>query len=90
MKFYTAVGEVQLFYQRSMKYGLGMAKCWVDDNVEGAVMLDGYWEHSQSIPFSTTIAMDLPTGDHTLTCEVIDATRDPAGGHEFRITTLVA
>lgn len=89
-KFHTAIGDVKLFFQRSKSYGLGKVNCWVDDNEKDKVKLDGWWDRPQSIPESMPIATDLPPGDHVLTCEVIEETRDPGGGHEFRITTVVA
>lgn len=67
-----------------------MVICWVDENTEGGVVLDGWWDHSESTPQSWPIAVNLPAGDHVLTCEVLERTSDPAGGHEFRITTVVA
>ena len=88
--FHTAIGDVKLFYQRSTSYGLGKVDCWVDDNVQAKVKLDGWWERPQSIPESSPIATNLSPGAHVLTCEVIEETRDPGGGHEFRITTVVA
>lgn len=35
-----------------------------------------------------TIRSDLEPGDHLLHCEVLEATADPNGGHEFRIISL--
>ncbi|KAG7562433.1 hypothetical protein FFLO_02107 [Filobasidium floriforme] len=89
-KFKTVVGTVALFYQRSRKYGLGVARCWVDDDTDRMMYLDGYWEHDVSIPDMTEVRGDLEEGEHVLNCEINVDTNDPGGGTEFRITTLVA
>ena len=35
------------------------------------------------------IRTDLTPGDHILRCEVLEATADPGGGHEFRIISVM-
>jgi hypothetical protein len=30
--FEATLGDVKVYYQRSAKYGLGQADCWVDDD----------------------------------------------------------
>ena len=35
-----------------------------------------------------TIRTDLTPGDHILHCELLEATADPGGGHEFRIISV--
>lgn len=90
LKFNTVIGTVALFYQRSSKYSLGVARCWVDGDDNRAIFLDGYWEYEFSTPQMTEIRGDLSPGEHVLTCEVNVDTNDPGGGTEFRLTTLVA
>ena len=36
-----------------------------------------------------TIRNDLTPGDHILRCELLEATADPGGGHEFRIISVM-
>jgi hypothetical protein len=36
-----------------------------------------------------TIRTDLTPGDHILRCELLEATADPGGGHEFRIISVM-
>jgi hypothetical protein len=36
-------GFVKIGYQRSAVYGLGSVDCWVDDEIERKVRVDGYW-----------------------------------------------
>ena len=37
-----------------------------------------------------TVRDDLTPGDHILRCEVLEATADPGGGHEFRIISVMS
>ena len=37
----------------------------------------------------TTIADDLHPGLHSVECELLKDTKDPGGGHEFRIISLM-
>jgi len=90
LKFHTELGSASLFYQRSKKYGLGIVYCWVDDDEETGVYMDGYWNKDQSVPQSSLISDKLEPGDHVLSCKIHTDTKDPGGGHEFRITTLIA
>jgi hypothetical protein len=41
--------RVAVYYYRSQHYHLGDAKCWVDDNERGAVMLKGYWAKQYNV-----------------------------------------
>jgi hypothetical protein len=36
-----------------------------------------------------TIRTDLTPGEHILRCELLEATADPGGGHEFRIISVM-
>jgi hypothetical protein len=38
---------------------------------------------------SHTIRDDLVPGEHTLECELLDETKDPGGGKEFRIISVM-
>jgi hypothetical protein len=48
-KFTTSLGTVQLQYLRSAIFGLGSVKCWVDEDVEKAVNVIGYWKEIVNI-----------------------------------------
>ena len=37
----------------------------------------------------TTIRNDLQPGPHDVTCELLQETADPEGGHEFRIISIM-
>lgn len=41
--------RVAVYYYRSQKYNLGDAKCWVDDNLDGAVRLPGWWDKGYNV-----------------------------------------
>lgn len=49
VKLTTTVGNIEVHYLRSYQYNLGSAKCWVDDEVDKAMRLDGYWKESYNI-----------------------------------------
>jgi hypothetical protein len=36
-----------------------------------------------------TIRSDLKAGRHTVTCELLEETSDPDGGHEFRLISMM-
>jgi hypothetical protein len=48
-KFTTSLGTVQLQYLRSAIFGLGSVKCWIDEDVERAVNVIGYWKEIVNI-----------------------------------------
>jgi hypothetical protein len=47
--FTTAIGTVDLYFLRSKEFGLGNVRCWVDDDVDNAVKLEGYWTNGANI-----------------------------------------
>jgi hypothetical protein len=46
--FSTKLGMVQMHSLRSATFGLGTVYCWVDDERDKGVKLDGYWD----LPFN--------------------------------------
>ncbi|WOO77635.1 uncharacterized protein LOC62_01G001204 [Vanrija pseudolonga] len=86
----TALGVVQLFFQRSGAYHLGNAKCWVDDDVDKAQVLISWWDLPFNIGRSVDLRTDLAPGKHKVHCELLSETGDPDGGHEFRIISLMS
>jgi len=38
----------------------------------------------------TSVSEDATPGPHVLTCEVMQETKDPGGGHEFRLIAVDA
>jgi hypothetical protein len=50
----------------------------------------GGWELiSRNIGRFATIRSDLKAGRHTVTCELLEETKDPGGGHEFRLISMM-
>jgi hypothetical protein len=47
--FTTSLGTVQLHYLRSAIFGLGSVKCWVDEEVEKVVVVEGFWKEIYNI-----------------------------------------
>ncbi|KAK8850316.1 hypothetical protein IAR55_004233 [Kwoniella newhampshirensis] len=88
-KVSTTLGSVQLHYLRSYQYNLGSAKCWIDNDTDKAMRLDGYWKEPYNIGRAATIRDDLKPGDHMLHCELLKETADPTGGKEFRMISVM-
>lgn len=102
--FETVIGSVELYYQRSKKYGLGSVFCWVDGDKDRGQRIDGYWDLQYNIVSSrlppcsqltpqgrsTTLRKDLKPGKHVLHCELLKDTLDPGGGKEFRIISVMS
>ncbi|KAK6903777.1 hypothetical protein I203_107283 [Kwoniella mangroviensis CBS 8507] len=87
--FVTAGGLVQLSVYRSHNAGLGTAACWVDDMKDKRVIIEARWDDLVSIGYTVTIANDLEDGDHVLTCDLLEETKDPQKKHEFRIIAVI-
>ncbi|WWC72366.1 uncharacterized protein I206_106328 [Kwoniella pini CBS 10737] len=85
----TTLGQVQLHYLRSYQYNLGSTRCWIDDEKDKGIKLDGYWKEPYNIGRAATIRDDLTPGSHTLHCELLNETADPKGGKEFRIISVM-
>jgi hypothetical protein len=47
--FTTSLGTVQLHYLRSAIFGLGSVKCWVDEEVDKATVVEAYWKEKYNI-----------------------------------------
>jgi len=85
---YTAEGRLGMFFLRSRKLGLGDARCWLDGDDSSSVVVVGYWDKEESVSQYTKLAADVSPGEHELTCEVAATTKDPGGGHAFKIIGL--
>lgn len=48
-KLTTTVGNIEIHYLRSYQYNLGSVKCWIDEDVDKAMRLDGYWKEPYNI-----------------------------------------
>lgn len=87
---YLAEGHVMLYYLRSRKMGLGVVKCWLNEDEKSAVTIDGYWERPESIGQFTNIRENkgrpLTQGEYTLHCRLLERHR---GKEEGRGTTCV-
>ncbi|TYJ54164.1 hypothetical protein B9479_005175 [Cryptococcus floricola] len=90
----TRLGRIEMHYLRSKVFGLGSVRCWVDGDGDGeeggGVRLDGYWNEVFNIGRATTIKTGLSPGKHILTCEHLNETKDPKGGKEFRLISVMS
>ncbi|GHJ85051.1 hypothetical protein NliqN6_1453 [Naganishia liquefaciens] len=87
----TRLGIIKMYSLRSKTFGLGSVWCWVDGKREQGVRADGYWDNGNAnIGRFTTIADNLQPGLHSVECELLEDTKDPGGGHEFRIISLMS
>lgn len=41
----TSVGRIKMYSLRSRTFGLGTVRCWVDDALDQAVHVAGYWDN---------------------------------------------
>ncbi|KEP55010.1 putative capsule structure designer protein [Rhizoctonia solani 123E] len=80
-------GVIKISYLRSKTFGLGNVKCWVDNNQGSARVIEGWWNEDG---LDSEIATGVPAGPHEVTCEVLQETSDPGGGHEFRLISLTS
>ncbi|KAG9094353.1 CRISPR-associated endonuclease/helicase Cas3 [Ceratobasidium sp. UAMH 11750] len=85
------MGVIKISYLMSKTFGLGSVKCWVDNNEAGGKVVDGWWDlDGLNISRDAEIAAGIPPGPHEVTCEVLSETKDPGGGHEFRLISLTS
>ncbi|ODO09192.1 hypothetical protein I350_02792 [Cryptococcus amylolentus CBS 6273] len=87
-----AGGSILIGYQRSAKLGLGSVYCWVDGDREDekGKRVDGWWKlDKRNMGMVSEIRSGLEPGRHTLACEVLEETLDPAGGTEFRLFAVM-
>lgn len=86
----TGSASVLISYQRSAMFGLGSVLCWVDSERDAGVVIDGYWkEKERNMGTVSLVAEHLTVGKHRLSCELLDRTADPGGGHEFRFIAVM-
>lgn len=92
VKFRTSVGTVELFFLMSGTFGLGSVECWADEDKDRKVRLDGYYNlpAGVNIGVARVVRNDLSPGEHELHCVLSDETRDPGGGKEFRIISVMS
>ncbi|EIW68892.1 hypothetical protein TREMEDRAFT_31125, partial [Tremella mesenterica DSM 1558] len=83
-------GGVGIAYQRSAILGLGSVRCWIDNDEENQEVVDGWWSiEERNMGMVTQIADGLEPGHHSLSCELLQHTLDPGGGHEFRLFAIM-
>lgn len=58
---------------------------WVE-----SIVSPGRWLADRPECSSQVIRDDLEPGEHILHCEILGETRDPGGGHEFRLTSVTS
>ncbi|KAK8870123.1 hypothetical protein IAR55_000693 [Kwoniella newhampshirensis] len=87
----TNVGLVKMYSLKSKTFGLGTIECWVDEERDRSAKVIGWWDNGDiNIGRFDTIRDDLRPGRHTVTCEVLEETSDPGGGHDFRMISLMS
>ncbi|ORX35756.1 hypothetical protein BD324DRAFT_631543 [Kockovaella imperatae] len=86
----TAVGVVKVYSLRSRSFGFGTAECWMDESKDKSVKLVGYWDRAENVGRFDTVASGLRPGKHRLTCQMLEETSDPEGGHEFRLISVMS
>ncbi|CAE6469557.1 unnamed protein product [Rhizoctonia solani] len=85
------MGVVKISYLKSKTFGLGNVKCWIDNNESSARVIEGWWnEEGLNISRDSEIAAGVSSGPHEVTCEILQETSDPGGGHEFRLISLTS
>ncbi|WWC93165.1 uncharacterized protein L201_008133 [Kwoniella dendrophila CBS 6074] len=86
----TNVGIVKMYRLQSKTFGLGTVECWANEDKHKSVKIAGWWDNGDAnIGRFATIRTDLPKGRHTITCELLEETSDPEGGHEFRLISMM-
>ncbi|KAL0250672.1 hypothetical protein I308_102855 [Cryptococcus tetragattii IND107] len=87
----TSVGIVKMYALKSKTFGLGTVECWVDEERRKSVRIEGYWDNGNvNIGRFAPIRDNLQPGKHTVTCELLEETSDPGGGHEFRMISMMS
>ncbi|KAB5593862.1 hypothetical protein CTheo_2714 [Ceratobasidium theobromae] len=85
------MGIVKITYLKSKTFGLGNVKCWVDDRESEARIVEGWWElDGLNLSRDAEIATGISSERHEVTCELLRDTKDPGGGHEFRLISLTS
>ncbi|ODO08911.1 hypothetical protein L198_00650 [Cryptococcus wingfieldii CBS 7118] len=86
----TGVGMVKMYALKSKTFGLGTVECWADEERDKAEKIVGWWDNGDvNIGRFATIRTGLSAGTHTITCELLEETSDPGGGHEFRMISMM-
>ena len=44
--------------------------------------------HFSFLPSTSVVSDKVTPGRHILTCEIVESTKDPGGGHEFRLIAI--
>ncbi|EJD40564.1 SGNH hydrolase [Auricularia subglabra TFB-10046 SS5] len=84
------LGQIRVTFMRSTQFGLGVARCWIDDKEAAAVLVDGFWWRHVSVIESYTIASNASPGEHTVSCELTEQTNDPLKRTNFWIVGVDA
>ncbi|WVQ82440.1 hypothetical protein IAT38_004568 [Cryptococcus sp. DSM 104549] len=86
----TEVGIVKMYALKSKTFGLGTIECWADEERDKSSKIVGWWDNGEvNIGRFASIRDDLKPGRHTITCELLEETSDPGGGHEFRMISMM-
>jgi len=100
----TVLGVVKMYSLKSKTFGLGTIECWADEDRSESVKIEGYWDNGNAcvsrrdlhhqltrsnIGRFDTIRTDLEPGSHAISCQLLEETADPGGGHEFRMISIM-
>lgn len=80
-----ALGQVRVTYMRSTTDIMGIARCWVDDQEQDAVLLDAFWWRRVSVIEAQVVSSNAAPGEHTVWCELTTQSSSPSGATNFWI-----
>ncbi|KIJ26506.1 hypothetical protein M422DRAFT_272434 [Sphaerobolus stellatus SS14] len=85
-------GQVAIYYLKSNTMGLGLAKCWLNDDIQHARTLDGWWPSKMNIGEFMVINENraTPPGKYIVTCETLAQTmKDEGRGNTFLLIAVM-
>jgi hypothetical protein len=94
----AVTGRVEIYYLRSKSFGLGNIKCTI--NGERPNKIEGWWDKEENIgqwveaqvgaDDRSTRWFNVQPGNYKMECELLSETKDPGGGTEFRIISVMS
>ncbi|KIJ37102.1 hypothetical protein M422DRAFT_33956 [Sphaerobolus stellatus SS14] len=85
-------GQVAIYYLKSNTMGLGLAKCWLNDDIQHAHTLDGWWPSKMNIGEFMVIneKRATPPGKYIVTCETLaQPMKDEGRGNTFLLIAVM-
>lgn len=88
----TSAGDVGIYHYVVSESEAGMARCWVDDNESGAVLINGFAEEQRAK--LTMIDHNVAAGAHSVECEIVTqsstSNQGVQQGNQFRVYAVFA